>query len=324
MATIKDVAKKAHVSVATVSRVINNKGYVNDETKTLVLNAIEELQYVPNELARSLFKKQSRIIGVIVPHMTSYYFAELLEIIENYTIEYDYHIMVCNSQDDEARETKFIRVFQQYSIDGIIIIANTTRIGDYQNLNIPIITIDHKLSDQIPSVSSNNLNGGKLAAEKLASTGCKNILHLRGPSPLITVQARSKGFEQQLAKHGLACRRFDLEFKSPSKDYIQNFIDKNPDADGIFCDSDLIAMHVIQCLKHNNKSVPEDVQVIGFDNIELASIFSPKLTTIAQDKHTIGKYAVETLVKLIAKTELTQKHHQVDVALIERETTRAN
>ncbi|HPJ23355.1 MAG TPA: LacI family DNA-binding transcriptional regulator [Bacillota bacterium] len=150
MSTIKDVAKMAHVSVATVSRVINQKGYVNAETKEMVLEAINALNYVPNELARSLFQKKSSIIAVLVPHLTSYYFADLLEYIEDLTLELDYRLMVCNSHDDPEKEAQYLKIFDQYNIDGLILIANTHRIEDYKHLEIPIIEIDHKLTEDIP------------------------------------------------------------------------------------------------------------------------------------------------------------------------------
>ena len=321
MATIKDVAKLAHVSVATVSRVINKKGYVNETTKEFVLEAISELQYVPNELARSLFKKQSRIIGIIVPHLTSYYFAELLEVIEDITVNHNYRLMVCNSQDNKDRETKYLKVFQQYNIDGIIMISNTTRIQDYKSLNIPIIAIDHKLTDDVPSVPSNNVLGGVLAAQKLINGGCKKIIHFRGPSVLLPVQDRTVGFKSIMEKNKIYNFSFDLDFKNPSQEDIQNVINSNLDCDGIFCDSDIIALNVIQCLKKAGRRVPEDVQVIGFDNIEFSRIFSPKLTTIAQSSDKIGHYAVETLVKLMNKEPIEKFHQQIDVVLIERETT---
>ncbi len=143
MATIKDVAKLAHVSVATVSRVINQKGYVNSETRDLVLEAIKKLNNVPNELARSLFQKKSSIIAVIVPHLTSFYFAELLEIIEDLIIKDNYRLMVCNSHDNPEKEEQYLKIFDQYNIDGLILIANTRRIDDYVKLYIPIIVIDH-------------------------------------------------------------------------------------------------------------------------------------------------------------------------------------
>lgn len=322
MATIKDVAKLAHVSVATVSRVINKKGYVNETTKELVFEAIKELQYVPNELARSLFKKQSRIIGIIVPHLTSYYFAELLEVIEDITVKHNYRLMVCNSQDNKERETKYLQVFQQYNIDGIIMISNTTRIQDYKSLNIPIIAIDHKLTEDIPSVTSNNTMGGRLAAQKLVDCGCKKIIHFRGPSILLPVQDRTNGFKSVLEKQKIYNFSFDLDFKNPSQEDIQNVINSNLDCDGIFCDSDIIALNVIQCLKKANKRVPEDVQVIGFDNIELSRIISPKLTTISQSTQKIGQYAVDTLVRLMNHEPIDKTHIQIDVTLITRETTK--
>jgi len=187
MSTIKDVAKKAHVSVATVSRVINQKGYVNEETKKMVLQAIDELNYVPNELARSLFQKKSHIIAVVVPHLTSYFFSELLDVLEDETINVNYRLMVCNSKDDPNKESKYLKIFEQYNVDGLILISNTNRIDDYMKLNIPIIEIDHCLNKDIPSITSNNYLGGVLAARKLVDTGCKKILHFRGPSvPICT------------------------------------------------------------------------------------------------------------------------------------------
>ncbi len=321
MSTIKDVAKKAHVSVATVSRVINQKGYVNVETKKIVMDAIKELNYVPNELARSLFQKKSSIIAVIVPHLTSYYFAELLEVIENITIDLDYRLMVCNSQDDPEKEAKYLKIFDQYNIDGILLISNTQRIEDYFKLNIPIIEIDHNLSESIPSVASNNYQGGMLAANKLIDSGCKKIIHFRGPNMLMTVKDRTQGFQTALNGKNIFNFSYDVGFKSPNKEEIENVINSNLDCDGVFCDSDIIAIYVIQALKKAGKRVPEDVQVIGFDDIELASIFEPNITTIKQPVKEIAIHAVNSLMKLINKEELDFTHKNIDVKLIERDTT---
>ncbi len=322
MATIKDVAKMAHVSVATVSRVINSKGYVNIETRQMVLDAVKELNYVPNELARSLFQKKSSIIAVLVPHLTSYYFAELLDIIEDLIVNLDYRIMVCNSHDDPNKESKYLKIFDQYNVDGLILIANTHRIDDYKKLEIPIVEIDHKLSEDIPSVTSNNCLGGELAAEKLVSGGCKKIIHFRGPSDLSIVRERTEGFRNVLKKHSIYSFSYDLDFIKPSGQEIENVILSNPDCDGIFCDSDVMAIHAIQALYKAGRRVPEDVQVIGFDDIELAQIFKPYLTTVSQSRKKIGEYAVKTLMKLINKEELEQVHRKIDVKLVERSTTK--
>lgn len=322
MATIKDVAKRAHVSVATVSRVINQKGYVNSETKELVLQAIKELNYVPNELARSLFQKKSSIIAVVVPHLTSFYFAELLEIIEDLILQYDYRLMVCNSQDDPNKEEQYLKIFDQYNIDGLILISNTHRIEDYKKLEIPIIEIDHKLAEDVPSITSNNYQGGKLAAEKLVKGGCKKIIHFRGPSFLMTVRERTEGFKSVLDENNLYNFSYDLAFRNPNPDDIENVILSNLDCDGIFCDSDYIAIIAMQALQKAGKRIPEDVQVIGFDNIEMAQILKPRLTTISQNREKIGQFAVESLMKLIHKEELEIVHRKIDVELISRETTK--
>ncbi len=322
MATIKDVAKKAHVSVATVSRVINQKGYVNEETKNMVLDAIQELNYVPNELARSLFQKKSSIIAVLVPHLTNYYFADILQIIEDEIIEKDYRLMVCNIHSIKEKEDKYLKIFDQYNVDGLILIANTHRIEEYKKLDIPMVEIDHKLSEDIPSIISNNYQGGVLAAQKLVDTGCKKIIHFRGPSDLVTVTERSDGFQKVLQENNIFNFSYDLDFLNPDQKDIENVILSNLDSDGVFCDSDIMAVHAIQALKEAGKRVPEDVQVIGFDDIELSTIFRPNITTINQSRSKIAKIAVETLMKLINKEEIEQAHKMIDVHLVERETTK--
>ena len=165
MATIKDVAKKANVSVATVSRVVNNTGYVNTETRNLVLDAIKSLDYIPSELARSLFKKQSNLIGVIIPHLTTYFYGELIEALEDAVIDKGYRLMTFNSRNDAAREERFMNVFSQYHISGLIVAAHLNKLRSYQKLSLPMVAIDHHVSDTIPSISSDNQMGGELAAK---------------------------------------------------------------------------------------------------------------------------------------------------------------
>ena len=196
MPTIKDVAKKSNVSVATVSRVINNTGYVNVETRKYVEDVIKELNYVPNELARSLFRKKSKIMGLIVPHISTYFFAELIESLEDAITKKGYKLMIFNSKDDIELEKRYISVFSQYNIDGLILVANTKCIKTYLDLKIPTLTIDHIIDKSIPSITSDNVMGGELAARKLVAVGAKKIIHFRGPSVLITVVDRSRGFYQ--------------------------------------------------------------------------------------------------------------------------------
>ncbi|MEC9485697.1 MAG: LacI family DNA-binding transcriptional regulator [Candidatus Izemoplasma sp.] len=322
MPTIKDVAKKANVSVATVSRVINNTGYVNEETRKMVQDAIDELEYVPNELARSLFRKTSNIIGLIVPHISTYFFAELIESIEDAVTKKGYKLMIFNSKDDIELEKKYINVISQYNIDGLILVANTRTVKSYMDLKIPVLTIDHVLDDSIPSITSNNVQGGELAAKQLLKSKPKKIIHFRGPSDLITVVDRAKGFYQVMDDYDVEIYTFDLDFKTPDIDDIEMFIKKHPDVDGIFCSSDIIAIYAISVLQKLDYNIPDDVEIIGFDNIELANVLYPKLTSIAQPIDDIGIYATETLLTLIKKKKLKQKHIMLPVTIIERETTK--
>ena len=322
MPTIKDVAKKANVSVATVSRVINNTGYVNHETRKIVQDVIEELNYVPNELARSLFRKKSNIIGLIVPHISTYFFAELIESLEDAITKKGYKLMIFNSKDDIELEKKYINVFSQYNIDGIILVANSKCIKSYMNLKIPMLTIDHIIDKSIPSITSDNVQGGELAARKLVSTGAKTIIPLRGRIVLITVVDRSRGFYQVMDEHNIDVRSFDLDFRTPDLKDIEMFIRKHPDVDGVFCSSDIIAIYVISVLKELGYEIPKDVQVIGFDDIELCKVLIPKLTTIAQPIVDIGVSSIDILIKLVEKKTIDELHSVLPVYLVERESTK--
>lgn len=322
MPTIKDVAKKANVSVATVSRVINNTGYVNHETRKIVEVAIEELHYVPNELARSLFRKRSNIIGLIVPHISTYFFAELIESIEDAVTKSGFKLMIFNSKDDMELEKKYLNVLNQYNVDGLILVANTKSAKSYLKLSIPIITIDHIIDKSVASITSDNVQGGELAARLLVKSNPKKVIHFRGPSDLITVVDRARGFYQVIDENNIDCYSFDLDFKNPDIKDIEMFIKKHPDVDGIFCSSDIIAFYVISGLKRLGYSIPEDVQVIGFDNIELSGVLLPKLTTIAQPIQEIGIEAIRKLNVLIKKQELKEVHSLLPVTMIERETTK--
>ncbi len=322
MSTIKDVAKKANVSVATVSRVINNTGYVNHETRKIVQDVIEEMHYIPNELARSLFRKKSKIIGLIVPHISTYFFAELIESLEDAIAKQGYKLMIFNSKDDIELEKKYIYVFSQYNIDGLILVANSQCITSYLDLKIPLLTIDHIIDKSIPSITSDNVLGGELAAKKLISAGAKKIIHFRGPSVLITVIDRSIGFYQIMNEHNIDVSSFDLDFKKPDLLDIEKFIKKHPDVDGIFCSSDIIAIYVISVLKKLGYEVPRDVQVIGFDNIELCEVLIPGLTTIAQPIIDIGIAAVNKLLLMINKKTIKDLHSVLPVYLVERESTK--
>lgn len=323
MATIKDVAKKANVSVATVSRVVNNTGYVNTETRNLVLDAIKSLDYIPSELARSLFKKQSNLIGVIIPHLTTYFYGELIEALEDAVIDKGYRLMTFNSRNDAEREQRFMNVFSQYHISGLIVAAHLNKLRSYQKLALPMVAIDHHVSDTIPSISSDNQMGGELAAKHFLKRKAKKVIHFRGASFLLTVKDRDQGFKKTLAKSDIQIIDADLDFNTPDTEKIKETLSAHKDVDGIFCDGDLIAMHVIKVAEKVGLKIPDDFELIGYDDLELNQLITPTLSSVQQDIELIAKKAIESLIELIKDSKATLPDHQTfPVRLIERDSTR--
>ena len=322
MATIKDVAKKANVSVATVSRVVNKKGYVNEETRKLVLKAIDDLNYVPNELARSLFNKQSKLLGILVPHFDTQFYGELIEGIENLAMKLGYKIMLCNTQDNPKREADYIQILQQYNVDGLIVASNARNAGSLINSNMPIVTVDHILSENIPSITSNNMLGGAIAAQKLIEGKTKFVLELRGPSFLLTTSERSSGFRNILDQNDVKYMTFDDDLLNPDVKKLKNILLEHPTIDSIFATTDFLAINALKILLDLGKRVPEDVQIIGFDNNIYTTLTSPTLTTINQPVRAMGELALETLIGLVEGRQPKEFHAILDIKLIERESTR--
>jgi len=320
--TIRDVAKKANVSVSTVSRVINQKGYVHEDTKVLVEKTIKDLGFIPNQLARSLTSRSSRIIGVIVPHIGPSFYGELLEGIESQAAAYGYKIMFCHTQDDPDRELEYLKFFEQYNIEGLIIASNFSNRDKLAELNIPVITVDHILDENIPSITSDNVKGGMLAADKLVAAGARNILVFRGPSFLLTTMERTIGFLKELKKHALFADIFDMDLVNPDAHLIEEILVNNPSVDGIFAFSDTIAFVTLNILDKLKRRVPADVQVIGYDNTPFSKWVTPSITTINQSIGFMGKQSFINLTRLIRGVELESLHDIIDVSLVERATTR--
>ena len=322
MANIKDVAKRANVSVATVSRVINSKGYVNEHTKQLVLEAIAELNYVPNEIARSLYRKSSKIIGVIIPDLSNEFFNHVISGIEEIILQHGYKTMLCTSRENIEREKEYLQMFSTNKVDGLIICSNSPDITSYINLDIPIVALDRVITKDIPSVSADNYMGGILAAQRLIKNNAKNIVQFRGPTTLPPANERSNGFIEILQQDPtIRVHSVELNYNESDALEIYKFLVTHPQIDGIFAGSDVIAAQCIRSLKRIGRHVPHDVKVIGYDNISIGEFTDPTITTIAQPILSMGQIAAETLFKLINNEEINQRHITLPVELIEREST---
>lgn len=305
MTNIKDVAIKAGVSVSTVSRVMNNRGYISQATKDKVFNAMKDLNYQPNEIAKSLFKKKSNIIGLILPDISTPFYAEETRYIEEELYKLGYKLMLCNAYNSSSREQEYINMLLRNQVDGIIIGSHTLKIEDYLNLNLPIVALDRYLGDDIPIVCSDHIEGGKLAALELLNCGCTNILHFSGSLKVPTPSNdRHKSFNATLEGKNIKVNTVELPINFFSfLDYssiIQEALDNNPDIDGVFA-TDTIALTTIKELIKRNKNIPNDVKVVGYDGLSICALTYPTLTTIQQPIKDLSKEAVKTLINLINK-----------------------
>ena len=320
---IKDLAKRANVSVATVSRVINNNGYVHEDTKKLILEAINELNYSPNQYARFLSGTKSNIIGVLVPHIGTPFYGTLLEGLETAAHEKGFKIMLANASDNEKIESDYLDIFKNYNVDGIIAASNILNLEKILTFNKPIVTIDHILTDEIPSITSNNIQGGKLAAQELIKSGCKNIFVLRGPSFLITTIERTQGFLEEIEKHSdINVDMVDFNLLEPDIPFIRAYLKNHPKIDGIFAFSDTLALICLAQLHKLGRNVPEDCSIVGYDNILYSKLVSPSITTIEQPIKYLGAQAFNTIYKLILDEKLSDIHQVIDVSLKKRESTK--
>ncbi len=320
--TIRDVAKKANVSVSTVSRVINQKGYVHEETKILVNQTIEELGFIPNQLARSLTSHSSKIVGVIVPHIGPSFYGELLEGIESQAATNGYKIMFCHTQDDPEREIEYLKFFEQYNIEGLIVASNFTSKDRLLELKIPTITVDHILDENIPSITSDNIKGGELAANRLVKAGAKKILLFRGPSFLLTTMERTIGVLNVLKQNNIFANMYDFDLLNPDTKMMEDVITNSPQVDGIIAFTDTLALSTLHTLQKLGKKVPHDVSLIGYDDTPFAKWVTPPITTIHQSIKFMGKQSLINLTKLMNGLELDPLHDIVDVKLIERSSTK--
>lgn len=322
MVTIRDVAKKAGVSVATVSRVLNNKGYSHEDTRKLVNDAIKELNYKPNEVARSLFKKKSRLIGLLLPDIRNPFFPELARGVEDEIQEQGLHLIIGNADEKPEKEIDYIQTFKQNNVIGIISTRNQAETELYENLSIPVVFLDRITNDH-PSVYADGLDGGRKAAREIIKRGSKRIALLRGPIEVRTAQDRFKGAVEELCNANVDFQVIRSSFSFDDAEKVAKTLFENfPETDGVIASNDLSAAAILHEALRIGRSIPDDLQIIGYDDIPLSKLLFPPLSTIRQPAYDMGREAAKLLIKIIEKQPLEQKNIRLPVTFIERQTTR--
>ncbi len=302
--TIKDIARQARVSYATVSRALNNKHGVRERTRARIVGIAEKLGYRPNALARGLVKRQTHTLGLIIPDITNPFFPEVVRGIEEVAVREGFSIFLCNTNWDPQRESSYLNLLIEKRVAGIIV-APTSKL-------IPLIEQDTRRSLPVVYVSNapgrtrhssvviDNLLGGFLATRHLIETGHGTIGFIGSAEDSHTLEERLAGYRKALREFGVRERRDFVQLgdfrQETGHHIIQRMIKARRCPRAVFAENDLLALGVLQGVQEMGLSVPGDVAVVGFDDIPFAAFPAVQLTTIAQPKYEMGQRAMEVLL----------------------------
>lgn len=329
MATIKDVAARAGISYTTVSHVVNGTRPVSDTVRGKVEAAIAELGYVPSGVARSLRAQATGTLGLLVPNASNPYFAELARGIEDHAERNGYSVILCNSDDDIDKQLRYLRVLVERRIDGLIVatVASDTAFAEaLASLKVPLMLVDRSLDGVTADrVQVDHERGGFLATQHLLELGHRRIACIGGPASTQVAQLRAAGYRRALAGAGVEPLPVaDCAFTSPAGYAAAQALltgDKPPTA--IFAGNDMIALGVLRAAAERGVRVPEQLSVVGFDDIEVSRYLYPALTTVGQSIGQLGEIAAARLLARIREPELSAAHQLVEPTLVLRESSAA-
>lgn len=320
---MKDVAQRAGVGVGTVSRVINRVPGVKESTLIKVNQAIKELNYIPDEYARGLKTKSSRTIALILPSVWYPFFSEFAYYVEKRLDKENYKLLLCNSNGNPTEEAKYIKMLKQNKIDAIIAITYSD-IEQYIYSNIPFVSLDRYFDKKVSYVTSDNYEGGKLAARKLLEHGARSLAYVGSHSKYPNgTMLRRDGFRDYLENIGIDYKEIFLQ--EPVNDftpYILEMLKVHPKIDGIFFHTDSLLLKLRKILNQYGYRVPEDIQLIGFDGMNLSSDLPLGISTIAQPVEQLANGAVDLVLRKIADPSLKNEAKMYPVRYVDGNTTK--
>ena len=327
--TIRDVAEKAGVSVTTVSHVINKTRFVSEGLLKRVNDAVVELNYQPSGLARSLRTKTSGCIGVIIPDNTNTFFAEVVRGIEDHCYKQGYSVFLCNSDDDPDKEYNYIKLLREKGVDGMVLVSTGNDSESLEILDhgeIPKVIIDREIeSMNSDSVLVDNLAGGYKATRHLLELGHSRIGCIKGSSQLTPSAQRLDGYVKALKEAGIAIDNNLIEtgnFKSQSGgDCLMQLMKQSKPPTAVFVCNDLMAFGAFAAARQLGINVPEELSIVGFDDIAMASMIIPSLSTIAQPKRELGEIGATLLLKRIKDRDTEQSTIVLEPLLVVRESS---
>lgn len=334
--TIKDIAQKTGFSVTTISLVLNDKAnHIPRETKLIIAKAVKEMGYRPNKMAVGLVKKQSNIIGFVLPDIRNQFFSYTAKVLEDECHKYDWNLLICNSDNNHKQELKHLKMLCDYMVDGIFLsmAANSTEKEVEETINflednkIPYCLIDRDMFDIGKyKISVDHLQGAYLATEHLIKLGHKKIGCITGPLILDDARQRLAGYKQALKDNGIKIDEnliFEGDYSfEKGKIGCDDLLAKNITA--IFAANDFSAMGALASIKEHNLVVPRDISIVGYDDIAFASLLEVPLTTIRQPIEEIGQKATEVIELLVnSENDIKNKIVILEPKLIVRNSTKA-
>ncbi len=329
MATIKDVARDARVSVTTVSHVVNKTRFVSEDARLRVTAAIEALSYVPSALARSLKNNRTHTVGAMIPNSSNPYFAEIIRGVEDTCFDAGFNVILCNSDDDPHKQGQYIRVLAEKQVDGLIVMSSggDDELGQHlRRARMPMVLVDREVGNlNADLVEVNHESGGWLATRHLLEQGHRRIGCISGPLALSSSAQRVKGFRQAMLEASLPLPDgllLQSDFTGAGGyAAMQALLAVNDPPTAVFACNDLMAFGAISAATSAGWRLPVDVSVIGFDDISLAAYSSPPLTTIAQPKHQLGAVAARMLLARIANPRRELQRKILEPTLCMRQST---
>jgi len=325
--TIDDIAEYAKVSKTTVSRVLNNRGSLSQKTKEKVFSVMKELNYYPNQIAANLSKKRTMLVGIIVPDASHPFYGTEIKYIEEYLYHSGYKLMLCNAGESKEREKEYLFMLQCNKVDGIIIASHTLDLDDYSKVSLPVVALDRYLGRNIPTISADHEQGGRLAAEELVRCGCKRVAQIKGYSAVQTPSnERHVIFRKIMEENNIVCLDFELPLNAfrfmEYLDFVHDVFANEPEIDGLFA-VDNIACAACKIAPSMGIKIPEHLKVIGYDGTELSLMGQLSLSTIVQPIRKIAQTTVDILLSMMSNENFNSLEMSIKlpVTFTKRDTT---
>ncbi|MBQ9210477.1 MAG: LacI family DNA-binding transcriptional regulator [Clostridia bacterium] len=324
--SVIDIAEMAGVSVATVSRVINQNGRFSKETEDRVKEIIRKYNYQPNQLARGMRVSKTKIVGILVPDITNEFFANITLELQKQLLDNDYLTMICNTNEMKELEAKQINMLRAQRVAGIIYVAGNAK--EKTKLDVPVIYIDRHPGNSVSEkdniiIESDNRMGGYIATKELIERGCKNVVCVSFHREISAHENRILGYLDAVREAGLPERVciVDRVSADESAKALRQMWEKDRNIDGAFCTTDTLALGVMEFCAGFGYSIPHSFKIVGYDDTSISQKIWPRLTTIRQSVETFGELGVKILLDLIAGEKPEQNLYQIPVELIRRGTT---